>query len=261
MKCQAVVPNARQRVKDAVTAEIIAVARGQLATEGAGTLSLHAVAREMGMASSAIYRYIRHSEFLTALIIEAYDALGEVAEAAATAGDQGFERWQSVCRSIRAWALERPHRVRPHLRFTRSRLPGARSDDRSGQPRHLGPRRLAGRCLPRGRVAPLEATPLTATWPPRLVSWPTLPCRACLRRSWPGPSSFGPSSSGRSASDSSGNWLVWWRTRKSGYVSRIAMTAGLLWPSCPGGPGAGSGAEAAASRPVVNTNIERAKEP
>ncbi|MGA3351685.1 MAG: TetR/AcrR family transcriptional regulator [Acidimicrobiales bacterium] len=110
MQCSAVVPNARQRVKDAVTAEIVTVARDHLATEGADALSLRAIARQMGMASSAIYRYFpSRDELLTALITEAFDALGQVAETAAAAEGRAFERWQSVCRAVRAWALRHPH--------------------------------------------------------------------------------------------------------------------------------------------------------
>jgi AcrR family transcriptional regulator len=97
-------------VKDAVTAEIVAVARAQLASEGAGALSLRAVAREMDMASSAIYRYFpSRDDLLTALITDAYDSLGDAAEAAAALDKPAFERWQSVCRAVRAWALAHPH--------------------------------------------------------------------------------------------------------------------------------------------------------
>ena len=42
-------------------------ARAQLATDGAGALSLRAVARELGMASSAVYRYFKsRDDLLTA---------------------------------------------------------------------------------------------------------------------------------------------------------------------------------------------------
>ena len=53
-----------------------------LATDGAANLSLRAVARDLGMASSAVYRYFpSRDELLTALIIDAYDALGDAVEA------------------------------------------------------------------------------------------------------------------------------------------------------------------------------------
>ncbi len=74
---------ARERVRAELTREITDVARGQLATEGAGGLSLRAVARELGMVSSAIYRYFpSRDDLLTALIIDGYNAIGEVAERA-----------------------------------------------------------------------------------------------------------------------------------------------------------------------------------
>jgi AcrR family transcriptional regulator len=80
-----------------------------LAVEGAAALSLRAVARQLGMASSAMYRYFpSRDELLTSLIVEGYDALGEVAEAAAVGGTN-LKRFRTVCRAVRGWALEHPH--------------------------------------------------------------------------------------------------------------------------------------------------------
>src|SRR5215472_7081460 len=74
---------ARERARAELTREIKQEARRQLAAHGAQGLSLRAVARELGMVSSALYRYFpSRDELLTALIIDAYDALGEAAEAA-----------------------------------------------------------------------------------------------------------------------------------------------------------------------------------
>ena len=74
---------ARERARAELTREIKQEARRQLAAHGAEGLSLRAVARELGMVSSALYRYFpSRDELLTALIIDAYDALGEAAEAA-----------------------------------------------------------------------------------------------------------------------------------------------------------------------------------
>jgi AcrR family transcriptional regulator len=110
MEAKGVVKSARERVRAAVSADIAAEARRQLAEVGAGALSLRAVARELGMASSAMYRYFAsRDDLLTALIVEAYDALGEVAENAATTRGTALVRWQSVCRAIRQWALDHPH--------------------------------------------------------------------------------------------------------------------------------------------------------
>ena len=92
-----------------MTEEIKAVARRHLATDGAN-LSLRAVARDVGMASSAVYRYFAsRDELLTALIIEAYDSVGEAAERAAAGADGALERWLAVAHAVRDWAVADPH--------------------------------------------------------------------------------------------------------------------------------------------------------
>jgi AcrR family transcriptional regulator len=99
---------ARERARVRTTEAILAAARAQLAEVGAAALSLRAVAREVGMVSSAVYRYFpSRDELLTALIVEAYDAVGEAAETAhdAAAGAPPRERWIGVWRGVRAWAL------------------------------------------------------------------------------------------------------------------------------------------------------------
>jgi AcrR family transcriptional regulator len=92
-------------------AEIKAVARTHLATDGAN-LSLRAVARDMGMVSSALYRYYAsRDDLLTALIIDAYNDLGEAVEAAdATITDRRElrGRWMAATRAVRDWALANP---------------------------------------------------------------------------------------------------------------------------------------------------------
>jgi AcrR family transcriptional regulator len=102
---------ARARARAELTREITAAARRQLAEVGSTGLSLRAVARELGMASSAVYRYFKsRDELLTALIVEAYDAVGDAAEAAArdTTGP-ATDRFLAVAVAIRRWAVEHPH--------------------------------------------------------------------------------------------------------------------------------------------------------
>ncbi|GHJ50266.1 TetR family transcriptional regulator [Catellatospora sp. TT07R-123] len=103
--------NLRARVRDELTSEIKTIARRQLATDGAD-LSLRAVARELGMVSSAVYRYFpSRDDLLTALIIDCYNELGEAAEqAVATAGPDSslMERWLAVGHAVRDWALAHP---------------------------------------------------------------------------------------------------------------------------------------------------------
>lgn len=102
----------RARVRAELTAEIKASARRQLATEGAASLSLRAIARELEMASSAIYRYFASREdLLTALIIDAYDAVGDAAETANAACDPAdfAGRGSAIMGAVRSWALANPH--------------------------------------------------------------------------------------------------------------------------------------------------------
>jgi AcrR family transcriptional regulator len=94
-----------------MTEEIKSVARRHLAVDGAN-LSLRAVARDLQMASSAVYRYFAsRDDLLTALIIDAYDALGSAAENAEAAipRPDRLGRWLAVCHAVRDWALANPH--------------------------------------------------------------------------------------------------------------------------------------------------------
>lgn len=95
-----------------MTDAIKAVARRHIAADGA-SLSLRAVARDLDMVSSALYRYFAsRDELLTALIIDAYNSLGEASERADAAVKDRSDllgRWLAVARSLRTWAIERPH--------------------------------------------------------------------------------------------------------------------------------------------------------
>lgn len=103
---------ARDRARAELTAEILATARRHVTDVGASSLSLRAVSRDLGMASSALYRYFPSRDaLLTRLIIEAYDALGEACETADArcARDDLLGRWRAVTHEVRAWALANPH--------------------------------------------------------------------------------------------------------------------------------------------------------
>jgi AcrR family transcriptional regulator len=101
---------ARERARAELTAEILAAARRQLGEDGAAGLSLRSVARELGMASSAVYRYFAsRDELLTALIVQAYNEIGEAAERADRPGADPAERWLAVWRGVRAWSLDHRH--------------------------------------------------------------------------------------------------------------------------------------------------------
>ncbi|MDX2969291.1 TetR/AcrR family transcriptional regulator [Kribbella solani] len=101
---------ARERARAELTEEIKNTAREQLATVGAEALSLRAISRELGMVSSALYRYFAsRDELLTALIIDAYNALGAAAEAAADSSEGDLiDEWLSVYAAVRGWARTYP---------------------------------------------------------------------------------------------------------------------------------------------------------
>lgn len=101
---------ARARARIELTREILASARRQLGEAGAAGLSLRSVARELGMASSAVYRYFAsRDELLTALLVECYGEIGEVAVRADDPEAAPGERWLAVWRAVRAWSLANRH--------------------------------------------------------------------------------------------------------------------------------------------------------
>src|ERR1035437_1146752 len=103
---------ARARVRLEMSGEIKEVALAQLASGGGAALSLRAIAREMGMASSALFRYFRSRDaLLTALIIDSYSSLAEAAETAeARVHHKSIQdRWVAICHGGRNWADAHPH--------------------------------------------------------------------------------------------------------------------------------------------------------
>jgi AcrR family transcriptional regulator len=103
-------PSLRARVRAELIEEIKAAARRRLATDGP-RLTMRAVARELGMVPSALYRYFGGLDaLLTALITDAYDDLGATAEAAEAQVERTDlrGRWMALCRATREWALAHP---------------------------------------------------------------------------------------------------------------------------------------------------------
>ncbi|MBB2933580.1 AcrR family transcriptional regulator [Amycolatopsis bartoniae] len=106
----AAIRTARDRARAELTQEIKDEARRQLAEVGAQGLSLRAVARELGMVSSALYRYFpSRDSLLTALIVDAYNAIGEAAEKADDPAERPRTRWRLIWQATRAWARQHPH--------------------------------------------------------------------------------------------------------------------------------------------------------
>jgi AcrR family transcriptional regulator len=104
--------SARARARAELTREIVSASREELASVGAAGFSLRAVARRLGMVPSALYRYFPNRDaLLTALIIDAYQAVGAAAAAAdhAAGARRPLARWMAVASAVRAWAHRHPH--------------------------------------------------------------------------------------------------------------------------------------------------------
>ncbi|MFE4228088.1 TetR/AcrR family transcriptional regulator [Arthrobacter sp. NPDC056886] len=103
----------RERARAQTVADILRLGREHLALHGAAALSLRAVARDLGVVSSAVYRYVENrEELLTLLLIDAYNELGDEVDAAVAAvpeADFGG-RFAALGGAVRDWALREPSR-------------------------------------------------------------------------------------------------------------------------------------------------------
>lgn len=104
-------PGPRERARARTIADIVSLGRKHLAEQGAAALSLRAVARDLGVVSSAVYRYVEsRDELLTLLLIDAYNELGDAVDAAVSQVPEGDyrERFLALARSVRRWAVAEP---------------------------------------------------------------------------------------------------------------------------------------------------------
>lgn len=98
---------ARDFARIEMTRAILASGRAQLAAVGPGELSLRAVARDLGLASSAVYRYFPSRDHLiTALLVQCYDESGAAVEQADTEVSRRRlrARWLAMASALRDWA-------------------------------------------------------------------------------------------------------------------------------------------------------------
>ncbi|MGB3481478.1 MAG: TetR/AcrR family transcriptional regulator [Mycobacterium sp.] len=100
----------RQETRERIEAQIIELGRRHLVTEGAAGLSLRAIARELGMVSSAVYRYVAsRDELLTLLLVDAYTDLADAVEdAQRTAGEPWRDQVRAIAHAVRSWAVAEP---------------------------------------------------------------------------------------------------------------------------------------------------------
>ena len=101
----------RERAREQTLQDITRIGREQLAAVGAAALSLRAVARDLGVVSSAVYRYVKsRDELLTLLVVDGYNELGDAAEAAVASAAEPREQFLALGRAVREWALREPAR-------------------------------------------------------------------------------------------------------------------------------------------------------
>ncbi|WP_284978151.1 TetR/AcrR family transcriptional regulator [Arthrobacter sp. fls2-241-R2A-200] len=104
-------PTPRERARSQMVADIVRLGREHLARHGAAALSLRAVARDVGVVSSAVYRYVEsRDELLTLLLIDGYNELGDHVDAAVDAIPETdyAGRFKALGLAVRTWALREP---------------------------------------------------------------------------------------------------------------------------------------------------------
>jgi AcrR family transcriptional regulator len=102
----------RRESREQIEAQIIEFGRRHLVDHGAAGLSLRAIARDLGMVSSAVYRYVSsRDELLTLLLVDAYADLADTVD---RARDSAAELWSddviAIARAARKWAVAHPAR-------------------------------------------------------------------------------------------------------------------------------------------------------
>lgn len=103
----------RERARAQTMEDITRIGREHLIADGAAALSLRAVARDLGVVSSAVYRYVKsRDELLTLLVIDGYSELGdEVDKAVADAPAENYRaQFRAIGTAVRTWALREPAR-------------------------------------------------------------------------------------------------------------------------------------------------------
>jgi AcrR family transcriptional regulator len=100
----------RRNSRERIEARIIELGRRHLVDHGAAGLSLRAIARDLGMVSSAVYRYVSsRDELLTLLLVDAYS---DLADAVDLARDVVPDVWSddviAIAHATRAWAIANP---------------------------------------------------------------------------------------------------------------------------------------------------------
>ncbi len=100
----------RRDSRERVQAQIIELGRRHLVQHGSAGLSLRAIARDLGMVSSAVYRYVAsRDELLTLLLIDAYSELADAVDRAREAvPDVWSDDVVAIAHAAHGWATAHP---------------------------------------------------------------------------------------------------------------------------------------------------------
>jgi len=114
-------PSRRDRLRAATKDEIIATARRLLVKDGPGSVTLRAIAREMGMTAPGLYRYYSsHEDLIRHVIAGIFTELGDGIKQALCDVSDAFgvsasteqhtakltAKMVAACRAFRSWALD-----------------------------------------------------------------------------------------------------------------------------------------------------------
>jgi len=101
----------RQETREKIETQIIELGRRHLVTEGAAGLSLRAISRDLGMVSSAVYRYVAsRDDLLTLLLVDAYSELADAIDLAGVAAGSWRDQLLAMAHAARRWAVDQPAR-------------------------------------------------------------------------------------------------------------------------------------------------------
>lgn len=96
----------RARNRAAIESRLREVGGRHLAEHGGAALSLRAIARDMDITPSALYRYVAsRDELLTILIIDAYNDLADQIDATVVEHRTPRTRFAALATALRTWAL------------------------------------------------------------------------------------------------------------------------------------------------------------
>jgi AcrR family transcriptional regulator len=100
----------RRDSRERIEAQIVELGRRHLIEHGPAGLSLRAIARDLGMVSSAVYRYVsRRDELLKLLLVDAYsDLADQVDQARDAVPDVWSDDVVAIAHAARSWAIAHP---------------------------------------------------------------------------------------------------------------------------------------------------------